>query len=237
MSKLAWDQTGEKLYETGVDRGVLYLLGSNNTYDAGYAWNGLTAVNDSPEGAEATKLYADNKVYATMMSEEEYKGTIEAYTYPEQFEECDGSREVAPGVYAGQQNRKTFGFSYRSLIGNDSEGTDHGYKLHLVYGLLASPSERDHSTINDSPEAETMSWETTSTPVEVATMVNGKKLKPVSTLIIDSTKTDADKLAALEDILYGTAEAEPKLPLPDEVIALVGTTSADTTSSTESVSG
>ena len=160
------------------------------------------------------------------MSEEEYAATIEAYMYPKAFAECDGSKEVAPGVYAGQQNRKPFGFCYRSLIGNDTEGTDYGYKLHLVYGCLASPSEGSHSTINDSPEAGTMSWEVSSTPVEVSTVVDGKKLKPLSTLVVNSTETDAEKLAELEKILYGDDTTEAHLPLPDEVIALVGVVAA-----------
>lgn len=220
--KLVWDQVGEKVYETGVDRGVLYLQDSRGQYPKGVAWNGLTAANDSPSGAEPTKLYADNKVYANLMSEEEYAATIEAYTYPREFSECDGSKEVAPGVYAGQQNRKPFGFCYRSLIGNDIEGTGYGYKLHLVYGCLASPSESSHGTINDSPEAGTMSWEVSSTPVEVSAVVDGRKLKPLSTLVVDSTQTDADKLAELETILYGSDDTEARLPLPDDVIALVG---------------
>lgn len=220
--KLEWDKTGERLYEIGVDKGVLYLQDSKGKYPKGVAWNGLTNVNDSPSGAEPTKLYADNKVYANLMSEEEYAATIEAYMYPKEFSECDGSKEVAPGVYAGQQNRKPFGFCYRSLIGNDTEGTDYGYKLHLVYGCLASPSEKSHNTINESPETETMSWEVSTTPVEVSTVVDGKKLKPLSTLVVDSTQTDVDKLTELEKILYGDDDAEAYLPLPDEVIALIG---------------
>lgn len=223
MSKrLVWDQVGEKVYETGVDRGVLYPQDSNGKYPKGFAWNGLTAVNDNPSGAEPTKKYADNRVYVNLMSEEEYAATIEAFTYPDEFAECDGSKEIAPGVYAGQQNRKAFGFCYRSLIGNDTEGTDYGYKLHLVYGCLASPSEGSHGTINESPDAGTMSWEVSSTPIEVSTLVDGKKLKPLSTLVVNSTKTPADKLSALEDILYGSDEEDACLPLPDDVIALVG---------------
>ena len=212
--KLAWDQTGERLYETGVDRGVVYPQDSKGEYPMGAAWNGLTNVTLSPSGAEATPLYANNRKYLNLMSVEELGGTIEAYTYPDEFAECDGSAEVATGVFIGQQKRKAFGFSYRTLIGNDTEGTAYGYKLHLVYGALAAPSEQANATVNDSPEAKTMSWEFSTTPVEVA------DFEPTASLEIDSTKVDAGKLAELENILYGSDETEARLPLPNEVAEL-----------------
>ncbi len=215
MAKLVWDQIGEKLFETGVDHGVLYP-GAN--YSGGVVWNGLTAVTESPTGAEATPQYADNIKYLNLISAEEYGATIEAFTYPEEFGLCDGSAELAQGVYIGQQARKPFGFSFRSMIGNDTDGQNHGYKIHLIYGALASPSERNYTTINDSPEASAMSWEITTTPVPVT------GFKPTSTVIVDSTKTDAVKLAAFETILYGTTEEEPRMPLPDEVATLLGVT-------------
>lgn len=225
MSILEWDKTGEKLYETGVEKGVLYKKVAGE-YPVGVVWNGLISVNESPSGAEPTALWADNRKYLNLMSTEEYGASIEAYTYPDEFEECDGSKELAPGVYAGQQNRTEFGMAYTSLIGNDEEGTDYGYKIHLIYGALASPSERAHATVNDSPEAATLSWEVSTTPVEITKKVNGKKLKPTASLTIDSTKTDAAKLAALEAILYGSESTEARLPLPDEIIELIGTVEA-----------
>ena len=219
MSKIVWDQTGERLYETGVDRGVLYLVGSTGAYDTGFAWNGLTAVTESPSGAEATDLYADNINYRSMRSAETFGATVEAYTYPDEFAECDGSATLATGVQIGQQSRKTFGLCYRTQIGNDVDLNDHGYKLHLIYGCSASPSERAYATINDSPEAITFSWELTTTPVNVS------GLKPTACVTIDSTKADPECLAALEEILYGKdaggegvpAAVEPRLPLPDEI--------------------
>lgn len=220
MSKLVWDKTGERLYETGVKRGVLYPQAAGGTYPKGVAWNGLTNVTESPTGAEATALYADDIKYLNLMSNEEFGGTIEAYTYPDEFAECDGSASLATGVYIGQQPRKTFGFSYCTTIGNDVESNAYGYKLHLVYGALASPSEKAYSTINDSPEAITFSWEFSTTPVNVT------GFKPTACLTIDSTKVDAEKLAALEKILYGddTGEAATaRLPLPDEVAQVLGT--------------
>lgn len=217
MSKLVWDQTGERLYENGVEQGVLYQQGTDGTYPKGVAWNGLTGVTESPSGAEATPIYADNKKYANMVSAEEFGATIEAYTYPDEFAECDGSAEIAAGVTIGQQNRKVFGLSYKTKIGNDTEGNDHGYKLHVVYGAQAAPSEKGYSTINDSPEAITFSWEVTTTPVNVS------GFKPTASLTIDSTKVDATKLAALEAILYGATETEARLPLPDEIVTLMGT--------------
>lgn len=217
MSKLVWDKTGERLYETGVKQGVLYLLGSSGTYTKGVAWNGLTNVTESPSGAEATPLYADDIKYLNLMSTEEFGGTIEAYTYPDEFAECDGSASLTDGVYIGQQARKTFGFCYRTTLGNDVDNNNYGYKLHLVYGALASPSEKAYGTINDSPEAITFSWEFSTTPVNVTGH------KPTASITIDSTKVDAEKLAALEKILYGddADSTEARLPLPDEVAQIM----------------
>lgn len=216
MSKIVWDQTGERLYETGVDRGVLYPIQSDATYTKGVPWNGLTAVNESPSGAEASPVFADNIKYLNLMSAEEFGCSIEAYMYPDEFAECDGSAVLTTGVYIGQQSRKVFGFCYRTLIGNDVVGTEYGYKIHLVYGCQASPSEKSNSTVNDSPEAAAMSWEVTTTPVNVT------GFKPTAHLYVDSTKVDAEKLAALEAILYGSEDTEPKLPLPDEVLSIIG---------------
>lgn len=213
MAALVWDQTSQKIYETGVDRGVLYPV-SNNAYGAGVAWNGLTAVNESPSGAEPSDIYADNIKYLTLRSAETFGATIEAYTYPDEFAECDGSAMVATGVTIGQQTRKSFGLCYRTLIGNDTDGQDHGYKLHLIYGCTASPSEKSYQTVNDSPEAITFSWEVSTTPVNV------EGHKPTAQLIVDSTKVDAAKLATLEAQLYGGENSEPKLPTPSEVIAI-----------------
>ena len=217
MSKIVWDAIGEHTFETGVRNGVLYLKDSEGAYNTGVAWNGLTSVSESPEGAEATDLYADDIKYLTLMSAENFKATIEAYTYPVEFEECDGSATIANGVVIGQQSRKPFGLCYRTAIGNDTDGNEHGYKLHIVYGCQASPSEKQYSTINDSPEAITFSWEVNTTPVNVT----GKK--PTATLIIDSTKADKAKLTALEAILYGSESTEPRLPLPDEIATLMTT--------------
>lgn len=215
MSKLKWDQIGERLYETGVDKVVLFPMESTGQYGTGVAWNGISAVNESPSVAEPTALYANNGKYLNLISNEDFAATIEAFTYPDEFEECDGSKEIAPGVVIGQQKRKVFGLAYRTLLGNDVDGNDHGYKLHLVYGCLAAPSENNHSTVNDSPEAGTMSWSVSTTPVEVA------DAKPTATVTIDSTKADKTKLKKLEDMLYGTEQAESKLPLPAEVITLM----------------
>ena len=217
MSKIVWDAIGEHTFETGVRNGVLYLKDTEGAYNTGVAWNGLTSVSESPEGAEATDLYADDIKYLTLMSAENFKATIEAYTYPVEFEECDGSATIANGVVIGQQSRKPFGLCYRTAIGNDTDGNEHGYKLHIVYGCQASPSEKQYSTINDSPEAITFSWEVNTTPVNVT----GKK--PTATLIIDSTKADKAKLTALEAILYGSDSTEPRLPLPDEIATLMTT--------------
>ena len=216
MSRLVWDQTGDRQYETGVKNGVLYIP-TEGVYNKGVAWNGLTAFTESPSGAEATPLYADDTKYLNLMSTEEYGCTIEAYTYPDEFAQCDGSAEIAKGVSIGQQSRKTFGLSVKTTLGNDTEGNDFGYKLHIVYGALASPSEKGYATINDSPEAITFSWEVTTTPVSVV------GFKPTASITIDSTKADKTKLKALEDILYGSTETEPRLPLPDEIAGLMKT--------------
>ena len=215
MSKLVWDQTGERLYETGVKYGVLYVQEAG-AYPKGVAWNGLTAVTESPSGAEATALYADDIKYLNLMSAEEFGATVEAYTYPPEFEVCDGSASIATGVSIGQQARKTFGMCYRTSVGNDVDGNDHGYKLHIIYGALAAPSEKAYATINDSPEAITFSWELSTTPVNVTGH------KPTATVVIDSTKVDAEKLAALEAVLYGSESEEARLPLPDEIVTLIG---------------
>lgn len=212
--KLSWDNSGERLYETGVKNGVLYVQNAGK-YPKGVAWNGLTAVTESPSGAEATPLYADDIKYLELTSEEEFGGTIEAYTYPDEFAECDGSAELATGVKISQQKRKAFGLAYRTTIGNDEDGNDHGYKLHLVYGCKAAPSEKAYATINDSPEAITFSWEFTTTPVAVTGH------KPTAHIEIDSTKADPTCLAALEAKLFGSQSEDPQLPLPDEVKTLM----------------
>lgn len=223
MTKITWDAVGEKFYETGTRNGVLYKKTAEGQYGKGVAWNGLTAVTESPSGAEETALYADDGKYLSLYSAEEFGCTIEAYTYPEEWAECDGSAEIATGVYAGQQARRGFGFAYRTVLGNDEQGESYGYKLHIVYGAMASPSEKSYATINDSPDAVTFSWEVKTTPIRV-----NDTLKPIALITIDSTKVNATKLAALEAILYGGDETEPRLPLPAEVIELIGT---DTTPS------
>lgn len=218
MAKIVWDKTGDHFYETGVKNCVLYIP-TEGVYSKGVAWNGITAITESPSGAEATALYADDIKYLSLYSVEEFGATIEAYTYPDEFAECDGSAELVAGVKIGQQARKPFGLCYRTTIGNDTDGNDHGYKLHIIYGAMASPSEKSYSTINDSPEAVTFSWELTTTPVNVA------GAKPTASITIDSTKVDKQKLAALEEVLYGkdgtgsdhTGATEPRLPLPDEI--------------------
>lgn len=215
MSRLTWDQDGERRYETGTKKGVVYPQAAGGTYTGGEAWNGLIGVTESPSGAEPTALYANDGKYGELMSNEEFGGTIEAYTYPDAFAACDGSLELVKGVRVRQQARKTFGLSYVVTIGNDTEGTDHGYVLHLVYGAKASPSEQSNTTINDSPEAKTMSWEFSTTPVAVT------GFKPTSHVEINSLDVDSTKLAALEDILYGTEDEEPRLPLPDELKTLL----------------
>jgi hypothetical protein len=217
MAPLTWDQVGERLYETGVDHGVLYIPDQAGVYNAGFAWNGLTTVTETPSGAEASPQYADNIKYLNMISAEEFGATIEAFTYPEEFAACDGTALPEAGVALGQQGRKMFGMSFRTRVGNDVDGSDFGYKLHLLYGCQAAPSEKAYATINDSPEAITFSWEVTTTPVPVT------DYKPTSLLVIDSTVVDATDLAALEDLLYGKASVEAALPLPDAVIALFST--------------
>lgn len=217
MPPLVWDQVGERFYEVGVDHGVLYLPDAAGVYNKGYAWNGLTTVTESPSGAESSPQYADNIKYLNLISAEEFGGTVEAFTYPDEFGQCDGTALPSPGVAVGQQGRKMFGMSYRTRVGNDVDGTEHGYKLHLLYGLQAAPSEKAYATINDSPEAIAFSWEVTSTPVPVTDR------KPTSLIVIDSTVVDEGDLSALEDLLYGKASVEPALPTPDAVIALFGT--------------
>ena len=222
MSRLTWDKTGERYYETGVKQGVLYPIQADGRYSKGVAWNGLISVTESPSGAEATPLYADDITYLNLISNEEFGATIEAYTYPDEFYECDGSSALADGVMIGQQKRKTFGLCYRTTVGNDVDGNDYGYKLHLIYGCLAAPSEKGYNSINDSPEAITFSWEVSTTPVSV------KGFKPTSQITIDSTKIAEGKkakLTELEDILYGKdgdggSATDPRLPLPDEVATL-----------------
>lgn len=221
MARLEWDKTGEHLYETGVDHGVLYFPDQTGAYKNGVAWNGLISVSESPSGAEATGQYADNIKYLNLISAEEFGATIEAYTYPEEFEACNGNKELvdASGVYVGQQSRSVFGFCYRTMIGNDTDGQDHGYKLHLVYGCQVSPSEKAYQTINDSPEALTFSWELSTTPVNVT----GKK--PTALLVIDSTKIDSTKLAKIEAKLYGDETATGAvLPTPDEIVEILNAT-------------
>lgn len=214
MAKIKWDETGKRLYETGVEQGVLYVQDETGNYPKGVPWNGLISVTESPSGAEATPLYANDNKYVELTSNEEFGATIEAYTYPDDFEVCDGSGELAKGVTIGQQPRKPFGLSYKTIIGNDVKNNDHGYKLHLIYGAKAAPSEKAYSTINDSPEAITLSWEITTTPVNVS------GFKPTAHLEIDSTAVDKEKLTQLEAMLYGADETEAKLPLPDEVAKL-----------------
>ena len=211
MAKLVWDESGKRIYETGVQKGVLYVQNESGQYPKGVAWNGLTAVTESPSGAEATPLYADDIKYLELRSAEEFGATIEAYTYPEEFEACDGSASLAKGVSIGQQDRKAFGLCYRTVVGNDVQGNSHGYKLHLIYGAVASPSEKAYATVNDSPEAVTFSWEITTTPVEM------EGFKPTASITIDSTKVDSSKLQQLELKLYGDTSSEPELPLPSEI--------------------
>lgn len=214
--ELTWDNVGERHYETGVDHGVLYRAGADGTYEDGVAWNGLTTVTESPSGAEASPQYADNIKYLNLISAEEFGGTVEAFTYPDEFGECDGTVQPQPGVAIGQQGRRLFGLAYRTRKGNDAEGPDYGYKIHLIYGAQAAPSEKAYGTINDSPEAITFSWEITTSPVAVT------GFKPTAILTIDSTEVDAGDLAALEGILYGTPGDNARLPLPDEVVGVFG---------------
>lgn len=230
MSKLVWDATGDRTYETGVDHGALYVRDDDGNYPLGVAWSGLTTVTESPSGAESTKTYADNIVYLNLISVEEFAATIEAYTYPDEFAVCDGSAEPEPGVFLGQQDRRSFGFAYRTIVGNDVKGNAFGHKLHLVYGATAKPSERAHATVNDSPEAVTLSWEVSTIPTEVGE-IGGVEYKPTATITVDSTKVDADAYAALEAALYGTTGADPYLPSPQEVIAMFSGTLTTVTAS------
>ena len=217
MVALAWHETGDKQYELGVDKGVFYPLNAaTSAYDNAYAWNGLISVTESPSGAEVTKNYADNDVYMSLMSAEEFAATVEAYNYPDKFALVDGTAEPVPGLYVGQQPRKPFGLSYRTKVGNDSKGMDAGYKIHLIYNAMAAPSEKAYSTVNDSPEATTFSWELSTTPINA-----GDVLKSTAQLTINSLKVSAAKLKALEDILYGTTTLQARLPLPTEVIGLL----------------
>lgn len=216
--KLIWDETGKRYYETGVKNCALYVQNDDGNYPKGVAWNGITAITESPSGAEASPIYADDIKYLNLISAEELGATIEAYTYPDEFAECDGSAEIATGITIGQQARKTFGLAYKTTIGNDIKNNDYGYKIHIIYGCKAAPSEKAYATINDSPEAITFSWEITTTPVSI------EGLKPTANITIDSTKVDKDKLAALEAILFGSDTTEARLPLPKEIIELVGST-------------
>lgn len=215
MSKLVWDQIGERFYETGVNQAALYVQ-EGGAYPKGVAWSGITAVTESPSGAEASPLYADNIKYLNLIGNEEFGATIEAYTYPEEFAQCDGSASLATGVTIGQQKRNSFGLAFKTLLGNDTDGTEHGYKLHMIYGATAAPSEKAYASVNESPEAITFSWEVTTIPVNVA------GFKPTSIVTIDSTKADPTKLAALEAILYGSEDQEARLPLPDEIAQIMG---------------
>lgn len=225
MAKLTWDGSGARIYETGTDRGVLYPKTSEGAYGTGVAWNGLTGVTESPSGAEETALYADNMKYLSLYSAEDFGCTIECYTYPEEWALCDGSAEIADGVMASQQTRRSFGFSYRTILGNDEKLNDYGYKIHIVYGATASPSDKSYETVNDSPNAITFSYEVKTIPVRFA----NDAYKPTSVLTIDSTKADPDALENLEAILYGSLTAEPRLPLPDEVISIMsGGSTGDT---------
>lgn len=215
MVALTWDGVGERIYEAGVDKGVLYIPNASGVYAAGYAWNGLISVNEAPSGAESSPQYADNIKYLNLLSAEEFGATIEAFTYPDEFGPCDGTAAPVPGLVVSQQARSTFGLSYRTKIGNDVDGADHGYKIHMVYGCLASPSEKGYSTINDSPEAITFSWEITTTPAPIT------GYNPTSSLVVSSLEIGATELAALEEALYGAAATTAHLPTPDEVIALL----------------
>lgn len=218
MTKLVWDQTGERLYETGTRNGVLFVKKNDGTYDNGVAWNGLTSISESPSGAEETKLYADDIKYLSLRSAEEFSATIEAYTYPDEWAECDGSAEIGDGVYVGQQVRRAFSFSYRTILGNDAAGDNFGYKLHIIYNAMAAPSQKSYSSINDSPDAVTFSWEINTTPISF-----GEDLRPSSTLVIDSTKINPTILTSIENKLYGTENSEPTLPTPEWILEQIGT--------------
>ena len=215
MAKLVFNGVGDRLFETGVKKGVLYVMGDEGQYENGVVWNGLTAVTEKPTGAETTNLYADDVKYVVIYGAEEFEATIEAYTYPEEFEQCDGSAVLQEGVNVGQQTRKTFAFCYTTSLGNDTQGQDFGYKIHIIYGCKAKPSEKSYSTINDSPEAVTFSWDVSTVPVPVEGM------NPTATMVIDSTRVESNKLQLLEEVLYGTSVEDARLPLPDEVKTLL----------------
>ena len=215
MAKLIFNNVGERLFETGVKNGVLYVMGDDGAYENGVVWNGLTAVTESPSGAETTPLYADDVKYVVIYAAEEFGATVEAYTYPEEFEQCDGSAAIADGITIGQQTRKSFGMCYKTSVGNDVQGQDYGYKIHIIYGAKAAPSEKSYSTINDSPEAVTFSWELSTVPVPV------EGHNPTATMVIDSTRVPAEKMALIEAKLYGSEEAEATLPLPNEILELI----------------
>lgn len=215
MAKLVFNNVGERLFETGVKNGVLYVMGDDGTYENGVVWNGLTAVTESPSGAETTPLYADDVKYVVIYAAEEFGATVEAYTYPEEFEECDGSASIFEGITIGQQTRKSFGMCYKTSVGNDVQGQDFGYKIHIIYGAKAAPSEKSYSTINDSPEAVTFSWELSTVPVPV------EGFNPTATMVIDSTRVPAEKMTLIENKLYGTEDTEATLPLPGELLALL----------------
>jgi hypothetical protein len=215
MAKLIFNNVGERLFETGVKNGVLYVMGDDGTYENGVVWNGLTAVTESPSGAETTPLYADDVKYVVIYAAEEFGATVEAYTYPEEFEECDGSASIFEGITIGQQTRKSFGMCYKTSVGNDVQGQDFGYKIHIIYGAKAAPSEKSYSTINDSPEAVTFSWELSTVPVPV------EGFNPTATMVIDSTRVPAEKMTLIEEKLYGTESTEATLPLPGELLALL----------------
>ena len=215
MAKLVFNNVGERLFETGVKNGVLYVMGDEGAYENGVVWNGLTAVTESPSGAETTPLYADDVKYVVIYAAEEFGATVEAYTYPEEFEQCDGSAAISEGITIGQQTRKSFGMCYKTSVGNDVQGQDYGYKIHIIYGAKAAPSEKSYSTINDSPEAVTFSWELSTVPVPV------EGHNPTATMVIDSTRVPADKMKLIEAKLYGSEESDATLPLPDEILALI----------------
>lgn len=238
MSRLEWDKIGERTYETGTSRGVLYIPNAAGVYDSGFAWNGLTAISESPSGAESNKQYADNQVYLNLVSAEEFGGTIEAFTSPREFDQCDGSLSPIPGINVGQQNRRSFGLSYQTLIGNDLEGQDYGYKIHVVYSALAAPSERAYATVNESPEATQLSWEFSTTPVPIspAILVGGRELKNTSTLTFDSRDFTPQKMKDLEDVLYGTASTAPRLPNPYELITMMSSAMVEATPTPPTIS-
>ena len=215
MAKLVFNNVGERLFETGVKNGVLYVMGEDGAYENGVVWNGLTAVTESPSGAETTPLYADDVKYVVIYAAEEFGATVEAYTYPEEFEQCDGSASIFDGITIGQQTRKSFGMCYKTSVGNDVQGQDFGYKIHIIYGAKAAPSEKSYSTINDSPEAVTFSWELSTVPVPV------EGFNPTATMVIDSTRVPAEKMTLIENKLYGTESEEPTLPLPNEILTLL----------------